>query len=206
MSIWIPLLEKLLLCAGESRVTMPCQLIFLRVELCRPLETLQNLKVASTWKTFILKHGLLILFLLTSVHQWYCLCQRWPHGFEDKGDGTTWIQLKSWSRLEFLVTGLPVCQGERWVLRFLALCLYESFLFSELVANRMKSCLSIKDDLRSISKPFHNFNFYFKSNNFNLLVEIYLWADFFGRVMFGFISIAVQDIPINVCMTNEWET
>lgn len=60
---------KLLLCAGESRVTMPRQLIFPQVEICRLLETLQNLKVASTGKIFILKHGLLILFLLTSVHQ-----------------------------------------------------------------------------------------------------------------------------------------
>lgn len=78
------------------------------------------LKVASTPKTFVLKHGLLILFLLTAVHQWYCLCQRWSHGYEDRGNDTAWIQPKSWSILVFLDMNLLACQGERWGLWFLA--------------------------------------------------------------------------------------
>lgn len=72
--------------------------------------------------------------------------------------------------------------------------------FLGLVAIKMKSCLNIKDGLSSISKSFHNFNFLFKSNNFNLHSEIYLWADFLGETKFGFISVIAQKIPINFCM------
>lgn len=164
------------------------------------------LKVSSTWKTFIFKHGLLILLLLTSVHHWYSLCQRWSHGFEDKGNGTMWIQPKPWRILGFLDTSLPVCQGERWLLWFLAaVSLWVIFFFSGLVAIRMKSCLNIKDDLHFISKPFDNFSL-FKSNNFNLLVEISFWTNFFSRAKYGLISVIVQKIPLIFAWKNEWET
>lgn len=108
-------------CVLESSVTMPFQLMFLWVGTCRPLEILQNLFEGGFYlEDLHIKHGLLFLSLLTTVHHWYSLCQRWSHGFEDKGSGTTWIQPKAWSILIFLDTSWPVCQGERWVLWFLA--------------------------------------------------------------------------------------
>lgn len=70
------------------------------------------LKGASIWKTFLLKHGLLIPSLLTSVHQWYSLCQRWSHGFEDKGNAQHEFNPNLGAFL-FLDTSLSVCQGER---------------------------------------------------------------------------------------------
>lgn len=59
-------------------------------------------------------------------------------------------------------------------------CLYESSFF--------RTCL------HSISKPFDNISL-LKSNNFNLLVEIYLRTNFFSWAKYGFISVIVQKIP-----------
>lgn len=75
-----------------------------------------------------------------------------------------------------------------------------SLIFVGLGAIKMKSCLNNIDGLSSISKSFHNFKFLFKSNNFYLHGEIYVWTDFWGETKFGFISIIAQKIPINFCM------
>lgn len=85
------------------------------------------------------------------------------------------------------------------------MCLYKSFS-SGRVAVKMKSCLNIKDDLHSISEPSHAFNFVFKSKTFKLLLKFTFEQIFCGEGKFGFISIVVQEIPINFCMKNERET
>lgn len=167
-------------CVLESSVTMPFQLILLWAEICRPLGTLQSLFEGCFYlEDLYVKCGLLILFLLTAVHHWYSLCQGWSHGFLRTKKivqhefnpklGAFWYSLIQASLSVKVKDG---CFGS-WLV-----CVFMSHFSLGLVAIKMKSCLNIKDILLCISKSFQNVNFLFKSNNFNPLVEIYLWAYF----------------------------
>lgn len=110
-----------------------------------------------------------------------------------------WYNMNSSKSLSILPWNKPVCLS-RWKMGALILGCCVSLIFVGLGAIKMKSCLNIIDGLSSISKSFHNFKFLFKSNNFYLHGEIYVWTDFWGETKFGFISIIAQKIPINFCM------